>query len=184
MLRQEGFRSVNIADKLDMKTNKSSCTVYKNCRQPDNCRYGQPDNYRYGQPDKGGSRLTPPLLFFLQIGGTAEAGAPSFRRKPESREIAMNRQPAVYILASKRNGTLYVGVTSDLVKRIWAHKNNMVEGFTKRYGVHHLVWFEIHDNMESAIKREKQIKEWQRKWKLELIESKNADWQDLYHIII
>ena len=96
----------------------------------------------------------------------------------------MNRQPAVYILASKRNGTLYVGVTSDLVKRIWAHKNNMVEGFTKRYGVHHLVWLEIHDNMESAIKREKQIKEWQRKWKLELIESKNADWQDLYHIII
>jgi len=96
----------------------------------------------------------------------------------------MYRQPAVYILASKRNGTLYVGVTSDLVKRIWAHKNNMVEGFTKRYGVHHLVWFEIHDNMESAIEREKQIKEWKRKWKLELIETMNADWQDLYHIII
>jgi len=95
----------------------------------------------------------------------------------------MDKQPAVYILASRRNGTLYVGVTSNLVRRIWEHKNNMVEGYTKRYGVHLLVWFEIHDNMESAIKREKQIKEWKRKWKLELIESKNADWQDLYHTI-
>ena len=95
----------------------------------------------------------------------------------------MNRQPAEYILAGKRNGTLYVGGTSDLVKRIWTHKNNMVEGFTRRYGVHHLVWFEIHDIMASAIKREKQIKEWKRKWKLELIESRNTDWQDLHHVI-
>jgi putative endonuclease len=96
----------------------------------------------------------------------------------------MNKQPAVYILASKRNGTLYVGVTSDLVKRIWDHKNNMVEGFTKRYGVHQLVWYELHESMKSAIKREKLLKQWMRKWKLELIESVNPNWQDLYHTIV
>jgi putative endonuclease len=79
-------------------------------------------------------------------------------------------QPAVYILASKRNGTLYIGVTSDLVKRIWEHKNNMVEGFTKRYNVHRLLWYELHESMESAITREKRLKNWKRKWKLELIE--------------
>ena len=108
----------------------------------------------------------------------------SFRRKPESRETAVNKQPAVYILASKRNGTLYTGVTSDLVKRVWEHKNNMVEGFTKRYGVHQLVWYEVHEGMESAIEREKQLKEWKRKWKLELIESTNPNWQDLYYTIV
>ncbi len=96
----------------------------------------------------------------------------------------MNRQPTVYILASKRNGTLYIGVTSDLVKRIWEHRNNMVDGFTKRYNVHHLVWFERHETMESAIQREKRLKEWKRAWKLELIESTNPNWQDLYHTII
>ena len=96
----------------------------------------------------------------------------------------MNKQPSVYILASKRNGTLYIGVTSDLVKRIWEHKNNMVEGFTKRYGVHQLVWYELHENMEFAIQREKQLKEWKRKWKLELIETNNPNWQDLYHTIV
>lgn len=86
----------------------------------------------------------------------------------------------VYILASARNGTLYVGVTSDLVKRIWQHKNDEVEGFTRQYRVHTLVWFEQHENAESAITREKQIKEWKRKWKLELIESSNPTWRDLY----
>ena len=96
----------------------------------------------------------------------------------------MNKQPAVYILASKRNGTLYIGVTSDLVKRIWEHKNNRVEGFTKRYNVHRLVWYELHDSMESAITREKRLKNWKRKWKLELIESSNPNWQDMYHTII
>jgi putative endonuclease len=100
------------------------------------------------------------------------------------RRSAVNKQPAVYILASKRNGTLYVGVTSDLVKRIWEHKNNIVEGFTKRYGVHHLVWYKIHERMESAMEREKQLKEWKRKWELELIESANPSWQDLYPTII
>jgi putative endonuclease len=96
---------------------------------------------------------------------------------------AVDRQPAVYILASKRNGTLYVGVTSDLVKRIWEHRNNMVEGFTKRYGVHRLVWYELHENMESAIQREKRLKEWKRLWKLALIENTNPDWHDLYQTI-
>ncbi|MGD8763826.1 MAG: GIY-YIG nuclease family protein [Desulfobacteraceae bacterium] len=96
----------------------------------------------------------------------------------------MNKQPVVYILASKRNGTLYIGVTSELVKRIWEHKNNMVEGFTKRYNVHRLVWYELHENMESAITREKRLKNWKRKWKLELIESSNPDWQDLYPTIV
>ena len=91
----------------------------------------------------------------------------------------MNRVPCVYILASQRNGTLYVGVTSDLIKRIWEHKNDVVEGFTKRYGVHTLVWYEIHSTMESAITREKAIKGWQRRWKLELIECINPDWHDM-----
>jgi putative endonuclease len=94
--------------------------------------------------------------------------------------MAMNKQPTVNLLASKRNGTLYIGVTSDIVKRIWEHRNNLVDGFTKRYNVHHLVWFEMHETMESAIQREKRLKEWKRAWKLELIESTNPNWQDLY----
>ena len=96
----------------------------------------------------------------------------------------MNKQPAVYILASKRNGTLYIGVTSNLVKRIWEHKNNLVKGFTEQYNVHNLVWYELHDNMASAILREKMLKEWKRKWKLELIEGSNPNWNDLYDAII
>lgn len=90
------------------------------------------------------------------------------------------RQPAVYILASKERGTLYVGVTSDLIKRIYEHKNDLVEGFTKRYRVHALVWYEQHDTMELAIAREKAIKEWKRAWKLEIIEKTNPGWRDLY----
>ncbi len=108
----------------------------------------------------------------------------SFRRKPESSEALVNKRPVVYILASKRNGTLYIGVTSDLAKRTWEHKNNMVESFTKRYGVHQLVWYELHESMGAAIKREKQLKEWKRQWKLELIESTNPHWQDLYQTIV
>ncbi len=96
----------------------------------------------------------------------------------------MNKQPAVYILASKRNGTFYIGVTSNLVKRIWEHRNNLVEGFTKRYGVHCLVWYEPHESMESAIQREKQLKEWKRRWKMRLIESANPNWEDLYHTLV
>ncbi|MBI5375003.1 MAG: GIY-YIG nuclease family protein [Candidatus Schekmanbacteria bacterium] len=89
----------------------------------------------------------------------------------------------VYILSNKRNGTLYAGVTSDLIKRVYEHKNNLVDGFTKKYGVHFLVWYEVHTSVEEAIKREKQIKKWNRKWKLELIESFNKEWKDLYEQI-
>jgi putative endonuclease len=96
----------------------------------------------------------------------------------------MKKQPAVYILASAKNGTLYTGVTSDLVKRIWEHKNNLVDGFTKRYSVHDLVWFELHDTMDSAINREKNIKEWKRAWKLKMIEKDNPAWRDLYIDIV
>lgn len=92
----------------------------------------------------------------------------------------MIKQPAVYILASKRNGTLYIGVTSNLRKRVWEHKNDVVEGFTKKYHVHHLVYYELHGDMLSAIEREKQIKKWNRAWKLELIEGQNPDWMDLW----
>jgi putative endonuclease len=96
----------------------------------------------------------------------------------------LDKQPAVYILASKRNGTLYVGVTSDLVKRVWEHKNNMMEGFTKQYNVHELVWYELHESMESAIVREKRLKDWKHAWKLKLIESKNPEWLDLFDTIV
>ena len=94
------------------------------------------------------------------------------------------RQPCVYILASKTRGTLYVGVSSDLVQRIWQHKNDEVDGFTKRYNVHILVWYELHDSMESAIQREKAVKAWERSWKLELVEASNPDWRDLYLDIV
>jgi putative endonuclease len=90
------------------------------------------------------------------------------------------KQPCVYILASGWDGTLYVGVTSDLIKRVWEHKNDLIEGFTKQYRVHNLVWFEQHETMESAILREKAIKEWNRARKIELIEESNPKWQDLY----
>jgi putative endonuclease len=92
----------------------------------------------------------------------------------------MEKLPCVYILANKRNGTLYAGVTSNLVKRVWEHKNDVVEGFTNKYGVHTLVWYEIHECMESAIQREKHIKKWHRAWKVEMIEKLNPLWRDLY----
>ena len=105
---------------------------------------------------------------------------PVIPAKAGIQEVPSLKQPCVYILASKRNGTLYVGVTSDLVQRVWQHKNDMFEGFTKRYCVHSLVWYEVHDTMECAISRENAIKEWKRAWKLRLIEERNPTWQDLY----
>ena len=90
------------------------------------------------------------------------------------------KAPCVYILASRERGTLYVGVTSNLAKRVWEHKSGLVAGFTEKYGVHKLVWFERHESMYAAIAREKQIKSWQRAWKLELVEKTNTGWQDLY----
>ena len=94
------------------------------------------------------------------------------------------RSPAVYILASRRNGTLYTGVTSDLPRRVWEHRNDVVEGFSRRYSVHSLVYFEMHSTMPDAIAREKQIKGWPRRRKVRLIESLNADWRDLYGEIV
>ncbi|OGZ33775.1 MAG: GIY-YIG nuclease [Candidatus Portnoybacteria bacterium RBG_13_41_18] len=86
----------------------------------------------------------------------------------------------VYILANKSNGTLYIGVTSDLKKRVYEHKNDLIEGFTKKYQIHMLVYYEQTNDIESAIRREKQLKKWNRKWKLKLIEENNPDWKDLY----
>ena len=91
-----------------------------------------------------------------------------------------HRRPDVYILASGYKGTLYIGVTSDLIKRVWQHKGDFVDGFTKRYSVHRLVWYEQHATMETAITREKQIKKWNRGWKIRLIEELNPQWRELY----
>ncbi len=96
----------------------------------------------------------------------------------------IDKQPCVYILASKRNGTLYIGVTSALAKRIWEHKENFASGFTERYGVHMLVYYELHSTMVEAITREKQIKKWNRAWKIRLIEATNPNWKDLWNEIV
>jgi putative endonuclease len=89
----------------------------------------------------------------------------------------------VYILASKRNGTIYVGSTSDLIRRVWEHKNNMIPGFTAKYNVHLLVYYEIHEIYVEAARREKRFKNWCRQWKLKLIENQNPQWRDLYEEI-
>ena len=94
-------------------------------------------------------------------------------------KFVMTKHPVVYIMASKRNGTLYTGVTGNLAAQVDQHKHDNTEGFTKKYGVHTLVYVEQHEDMQSAIEREKQIKKWHRQWKLELIESQNPDWRDL-----
>ena len=92
----------------------------------------------------------------------------------------MQRQPCVYLLASDPNGTLYVGVTSHLVARVWQHREHVVEGFSRRYDVRRLVWYEQHASMESAIEREKRIKKWNRAWTLKLIDAANPSWRDLW----
>ena len=92
----------------------------------------------------------------------------------------IEKRPCVYILASQRNGTLYVGVTSDLARRVWEHKEGTMEGFTKDYGVHNLVFYEFHETMNDALTRERRIKKWRRQWKLDLIEQNNPQWRDLY----
>ena len=96
----------------------------------------------------------------------------------------MHKEPAVYILANKKYGTLYIGVTSNLQQRVYQHKNNLFQGFTSKYEVHDLVYFELHDNMEAAITREKQIKKWNRDWKINLIADQNPKWNDLYSQIL
>jgi putative endonuclease len=90
----------------------------------------------------------------------------------------------VYIMASGKNGTIYIGVTSDLVKRVWEHRTGEVPGFTKKYGCNRLVWFEAHDDLQQARARELQMKEWKRAWKVRLIEESNLDWADLYPTLI
>ncbi len=94
------------------------------------------------------------------------------------------KQYYIYILASRRNGTLYVGVTSDLLKRIYEHKQDLVDGFTKKYHVHTLVYYEVHNDIRAAIEREKQIKKWNRRWKMRLVEEMNSEWRDLYNEIV
>ena len=115
--------------------------------------------------------LTPAVILL-------KAGSMGFRRG------ASVKQPAVYILTSQRNGTLYVGVTSDLGKRVWQHRTGLVEGFSKKYKIHRLVYFELHETMDSAITREKQIKNRNRDWKIHLIKQQNATWRDLYPSIV
>jgi putative endonuclease len=96
----------------------------------------------------------------------------------------MEKEFHVYILASGRNGTLYIGVTSSLVQRIWQHRNGVVEGFTQRYRVHRLVWFEPQPDARAAVTRERRLKEWKRAWKIQLIEATNPAWRDLYDDIV
>ena len=93
----------------------------------------------------------------------------------------MSKNYHIYILASKKNGTLYIGVTSNLIKRVFEHKNNQVKGFTQKYNVHLLVYYETTKNIDSALQREKQLKKWKRLWKIALIEKQNPEWEDLYY---
>jgi putative endonuclease len=86
----------------------------------------------------------------------------------------------VYMMASKKNGTLYIGVTNDLVRRVWEHKHNIIQGFTQKYNIHKLVWFEATSDINAAIVREKRMKKWRRQWKIDLIEKENPEWVDLY----
>ena len=112
-----------------------------------------------------------------------DAESPSSPRKRGPRPVyrgMSEKRPCVYILASKRNGTLYTGVTSDIARRAWQHRSNAVGGFVRDYGVHRLVFVEFHQTMTDAILREKHIKKWRRAWKLELIERHNPQWRDLY----
>jgi putative endonuclease len=105
---------------------------------------------------------------------------PHLLRLPEVDDRLMDTQSYVYILANQRYGTLYIGVTSDLIGRVWQHRESVVDGFTKRYEVKNLVWYEIHPDIISAIWREKQLKKWNREWKMRLVNETNPMWRDLY----
>jgi putative endonuclease len=108
----------------------------------------------------------------------------SFPRKRESMGGPMSRQYYVYILASKPNGTLYIGMTNNVARRVWQHRQGLVEGFTKRYTVHRLVHCETFARPIDAIQREKRLKKWNRAWKIQLIESANPEWKDLYETVM
>jgi putative endonuclease len=123
--------------------------------------------------------VQPGSLLHCATSGAYQALGPTM--PPQSfRGARVEKSSYVYILASGLNGTLYVGVTSDLIKRIWQHREGLAEGFTKRYGIKDLVWYEIHSDITEAIRREKQIKKWDRAWKVELIQKTNPGWRDLY----
>ena len=107
----------------------------------------------------------------------------SFPRRRESNGVVV-KEPCVYILASKKEGALYIGVTSDLIQRIWQHKNNVVKGHSSKYKTYKLVYFEQHETMENAILREKRMKKWNRQWKINLIEDANPEWSDLWSEIL
>jgi len=109
---------------------------------------------------------------------------PIVRQYSRSKNLPMLKQPAVYILASQPRGTLYIGVSSNLIQRIWQHTSGVMEGFTERYEVDRLVYFEMHTDMTGAITREKQLKKWKRDWKIALIEKDNPDWHDLWPEIV
>ena len=109
---------------------------------------------------------------------------PIVRQYSRRKNLPMLKQPAVYILASQPQGTLYIGVTSNLLQRIWQHKSGVMEGFTERYEVDRLVYYEMHTEMTGAITREKQLKKWKRDWKIALIEKDNPDWRDLWPEIV
>jgi putative endonuclease len=136
--------------------------------------------------------MTPTLSGTLALAGHSRANVKnvtpantiimSFPCKRESRGVM--KAYYIYILASKRNGTLYIGVTNDIVRRVYEHKNSLIAGFTSKYSVNTLVYCEQFDDIESAIQREKQIKKWNRRWKLELIERANPDWRDLYNDLV
>jgi putative endonuclease len=115
---------------------------------------------------------------------TSFRGESCSRLRPPFAQARDMREPCVYLLASHYRGTLYCGVTSDLIKRVWEHRNDFVPGFTHRYAVHQLVWYEQHATMEHAIAREKAIKEWKRAWKVRLIERTNPHWHDMYPSLI
>jgi putative endonuclease len=108
----------------------------------------------------------------------------SFLRRQESKTIEYMKRYYVYILASKRNGTLYVGVTNNLIKRVYEHRKNLVSGFTQKYKIHNLVYYEILNTAYDAITREKRMKKWKRQWKIALIEKKNPYWKDLYNTLL
>jgi putative endonuclease len=132
-------------------------------------------------PAKAGIQVRSlPAACPLLIAVTAHRIAHVTIRIRSPNEIPMDKSSYVYILASEPYGILYIGVTSNLVQRVWQHRESVVEGFTKQYGVKRLVWFEVHSEIVQAITREKQIKKWNRNWKVNLIQESNPDWRDLY----
>ena len=137
------------------------------------CRSRRSEKLQAGLSIRPKTASFPPLIAALEG---------RLRRESRQNVISM-KQLAVYLMASQRNGTLYVGVTSDLIKRVWQHRTHAAEGFTQKYDTTLLVWFEQHETMESAITREKAIKKWNRAWKLALIEKTNPRWIDLWPVI-